>query len=75
MFIVHAVTFNSLFNPIGNNDTEDVERKLNGDELSTGGVLGSLSGPDWNNGVKHSRAPSIDETSADHPSVILGRCL
>ena len=65
----------SLFNPIGNNNTKDVERELNSDELSTGCVLGSLGGPNRNDSVKHSCTPSIDETSADHPSVILSRSL
>ena len=41
----------SLFDPISNNDTKDIEREFNGDELSTGRVLGSLGGPDWNDGV------------------------
>ncbi len=38
-------------------------------------MLGGLGGPDWNDGVKHSCTPSIDKTGADHPSVVLGRCL
>ena len=64
-----------LLNPVCNNNTEDVEGKLDGDKLSTGFVLGRLSGPDRNNSVKHSCTPTIDETSADHPSVILSRSL
>ena len=65
----------SLFDPIGDNNTKDVQRKFNGDELSTGFVLRSLGGPDWNNGVEHSRSPSVYETGANHPSVVLSRCL
>lgn len=38
-------------------------------------MLGSLGGPDWNNSVKNSCTPSVDETSADHPSVVLSRSL
>ena len=38
-------------------------------------MLGSLGGPDWDDGVEHSRTPSIDETSADHPRMVLSRSL
>ena len=38
-------------------------------------MLGGLGGPDGNNSVKYSCTPSIDETSADHPSVVLSRSL
>ena len=38
-------------------------------------MLGSLGGPDRNDSVEHSCTPSIDETSADHPNVILSRSL
>ena len=38
-------------------------------------MLGSFGGPDWINSVEHSCAPSIDETGANHPSVILSRSL
>ena len=65
----------SLFDPIGNDYTKDVERKFDGNELSPGCVLSSLGGPDWNNGVEHSCTPSIDETSADHPDMVLSRGL
>ncbi len=38
-------------------------------------MLGSLSGPDRYNSVKHPCTPSIDETGADHPGVVLSRSL
>ena len=38
-------------------------------------MLSGLGGPDWNNGVEHSCTPTIDETGANHPSVILSRSL
>ena len=65
----------SLFDPVRNDDTKDVQRKFNGDELSTRFVLSSFGGPDWNNGVKHSCTPSIDKTGANHPRVVLSRGL
>ena len=64
-----------LFNPVCNDDTENVQGKFDCDELSTRFVFGRLSSPDRNNSVKHSCTPTIDETSADHPSVILSRSL
>ena len=65
----------SLFDPIGNYDTKDIECEFDGDELATGRVLGSLGGPDRNDGVQHSCTPSIDQASADHPGVILSGSL
>lgn len=65
----------SLFDPIGHDNTKNIEGEFDGNELSAGGVLGSLGGPDWNNSVKHSGTPSVDETSADHPDVVLSRSL
>ena len=65
----------SLFDPISNYDTKNVESELNGDELSTRRVFGSLGGPDRDDGIQHSCTPSIDKTSADHPHVVLSRSL
>lgn len=65
----------SLFDPVSNDDTKDIQGKFDGDELSTGFVLGSLGGPDWNNSIEHSCTPSVDETGADHPRMVLGRSL
>ena len=64
-----------LFNPVSDDDTKDVQSKLNGHELTTRGMFGSLSSPDRNDGVQHAGAPSVDETSADHPGVVLSRGL
>lgn len=38
-------------------------------------MLGGFSSPDWDDGVEHSGTPSVDETSADHPCVVLSRGL
>ena len=64
-----------LFNPICNDNTKDVEGKLDCDELSTGFMFSRLSSPDRNDSVKHSCTPTIDETGTDHPDVILSRSL
>ena len=65
----------SLFDPVCDNDTEDVQGELNSYELTTGGMLGSLGSPDGNDGVEHSSPPSVDETGEDHPGVVLSRSL
>ena len=65
----------AVFDPVGDNNTKDVQCEFDGNELSTGLVLSSLSGPDRNDGVEHSGTPSIDKTGANHPSVVLSRGL
>ena len=65
----------SVFEPVGDNDTEDIQCEFNGDELTTRFVLGGFGGPDRHDGVENTSTPSIDETSADHPVVVLGRAL
>ena len=72
---LNGTIYYSLFDPIGHDNTENIECEFNGDELASGCVLSSLGGPDRDNSVKHSCTPSIDETSADHPIVVLSRSL
>ena len=72
---MRSSTLYSLFDPVGNDDTKDVEREFNGDELSSGFVFSSLGGPNRNNSVEHSCTPSVDEPSTDHPSMVLSRSL
>ena len=64
-----------LFDPISDDDTKDVQGEFDGDKLSSGLVLGGLGSPDGYNSVEHSCTPSIDETGADHPRVVLSRSL
>ena len=64
-----------LFDPVGNNDTEDVQREFDGDKLAPGLMLSRLRCPNWNDGVEHSCSPSVDKTGADHPNVVLSRSL
>ena len=66
---------NSLFKPVGDDDTEDVQGELNGHELSTRFVFRSLGSPDRNNGVKNTSTPTVDEASKDHPGGVLSRTL
>jgi len=66
---------NSLLHPVGYDDTEDVEGEFDSDELSSRGVFCRFGRPDRDDSVEYSRAPTIDESSADHPSVILSAAL
>lgn len=54
---------NVLFQPVGHDDTEDVESEFDGDELATRLVLCGLGSPDGDDGVKNTGAPSVDQTS------------
>ena len=38
-------------------------------------MIGSFGGPDRDNSVENTSAPTVDETGKDHPSVIHGRAL
>lgn len=51
------------FEPVCYDDTEDVEGELNGDELSTAGVLGGLSCPDGDDGVQDTGSDTVNQTS------------
>ena len=64
-----------LFNPVSDDNAKDVKREFNGHELATGFVLSGLGSPDWHNCIEHPCAPTIDETGADHPNMVLSRSL
>ena len=53
----------AVLDPVGDNDTEDVEGEFHGNKLSTRSVLRGLSSPDRNNGIEHTSAPTIDQAS------------
>ncbi len=54
---------NLLFQPVGHDNTKDVECEFDGDELTTRLVLGSFGGPDRDDSVENSSTPTVDETS------------
>ena len=60
-----------LLNPVSDDNTKDVKREFNRHELATGFVLSGLGSPDRNNSIEHPCTPSIDETGADHPNMVL----
>jgi hypothetical protein len=60
--------------PVGNNDTENVECELNGDELSTRGMRRSLGSPDGGSGVEHTDTHAVEDTRSNrHAGVLSAR--
>ena len=51
------------FNPVGDNDTEDVQCEFYRDELATARMFGCFSRPNWNDGIEHTSTPAIDQAS------------
>lgn len=56
-----------LFDPVSDDNAENIQCKLDGDELTSGCMLSCFGGPNWNDGVENAGTPAVDETSADHP--------
>ena len=65
----------AILEPVSHNDTEDVETEFDGNELSTGRMLGGLRCPDGNDGVQDTGSPAVDQTGEDHPDVVLSGSL
>ena len=51
----------SLFYPVCNDDTKDIECKFNRDELAARSVLGGFGCPDWGDCVQNSSADTIED--------------
>lgn len=47
--------------PVGQDNTKDVQCKLNGNKLSTRCMLGGLRGPDRNDGVQNTSTDTVNE--------------
>lgn len=60
-----------LFNPVRDDDTEDVEREFDCHKLSARRVGCCFGGPDWGNGVQDPGPNTIENASAKHPICIL----
>lgn len=54
--------FNLQLQPIGENNTKDVQSKFNRNELSSRSMLGRLRSPDRDDSVQNTGADSVDET-------------
>ena len=65
----------TVFDPVGDDDTEDVKGEFDGDELTTGGVAGGLGGPDGSDGVEDAGSDAVEDTGAEHPIGVLGGAL
>ena len=53
----------SELEPIGNDDTSNIEGELKGDELATRGMRCCLCGPDGGDCVQDTGADSVENTS------------
>ncbi len=58
--------------PVGDDDTEDVEGELKGDKLAARGVGGGLGGPDGGDGVEDTGADAVEDAGAEHPVCVHG---
>lgn len=65
----------SKLKPIRHHHAEDIQRKLNSDELAARSMLRSLRRPDWHDGIQHPRPNTIDSAGTDHPVVVLRSAL
>lgn len=57
------------FNPVGYEHPKDIQGELDGDELASGGVLRSLSGPNRSDRVQCASLDTIENTSCNLSAV------
>lgn len=65
----------TVFDPVSDDNTENIEGELNGDELPAGCVAGGFGGPDRGDGVQDAGSDTVQDTGAKHPLGVLGRAL
>ena len=65
----------SIFDPVSDDDAENVEGEFNGDELAAGCVASGFGGPDRSYGVQNTSSNTVQDTSAKHPLGVLGGAL
>lgn len=65
----------SIFDPVRDDDAENVESEFDGDELTAGRVAGGFGGPDGGNGVEDAGSDAVQDTGAKHPVGVLGGAL
>ena len=58
--------------PVGDDDTKDVEGELKGDKLAARGVGGGLGCPDGSDGVEDAGANAVEDAGAKHPVGVHG---
>ena len=61
----------AVLEPVRHHYTKNIQGELNSDELPSRFVFGGFGSPDWNNGVKDTSTPAVDQTSKDHPDMVL----
>ena len=70
-----AVEGGSVFDPVRDDDAENVEGKFDGHKLAAGCVAGGFGGPDGGNGVQDASSDAVEDTGAKHPLGVLGGAL
>ena len=65
----------SVFNPVRDNDAENVEREFDRNELAAGRVAGGFRGPDGSDGIQDAGSDPVEGAGAEHPFGVLGRTL
>ena len=63
----------AVFNPVSDDDAENVEGEFDRDELTAGCVTGGFSGPDGGDSVQDAGSDTVEGTGAEHPIGVLGR--
>ena len=65
----------AVFNPVGDDDAENVEGEFDGDELAARGVAGGFGGPDGSDGVEDAGSDTVQDAGAEHPLGVLSGAL
>lgn len=70
-----AVEGRAVFDPVSDDDAENVEGEFDRDELTAGRVAGGFGGPDGGDGVQNAGSDAVQGTGAKHPFCVLGGTL
>lgn len=65
----------AVFNPVSDDDTENVESEFDRDELTARCVAGGFGGPDRGDGIKNAGPDTVEGPGAEHPFSVLGGAL
>ena len=65
----------AVFDPVSDDDAENVQGEFDGDELAAGCVAGGFGRPDGSDGVQNARPDPVEDTGAKHPLGVLGGAL
>lgn len=65
----------AVFDPVSDDDAENVKSEFDGDKLAAGCVAGGFGGPDGSDGVQNASSDTVKDTGAEHPIGVLGGAL